>query len=141
MWIIVLKHWKYQLFRSVIHRHNDESDKCHEWRNNTISAILNAMESRQAVKWFVSRIIELDEQLSDIENQLNQRYMEILYAKNILAISGIGENILSVILAEIGDISRFDNVKEIQKLNGLGLVACSSGKHTGETKISPRGRK
>ena len=24
---------------------------------------------RQAVKWFVSRIIELDEQLSDIENQ------------------------------------------------------------------------
>ena len=45
------------------------------------------------------------------------------YAKNILAISGIGENILSGILAEMGDISRFDNVKEIQKLSGLGLVA------------------
>ena len=43
------------------------------------------------------------------------------YAKNILAISGIGENILSGILAEMGDISRFDNVKEIQKLSGLGL--------------------
>ena len=63
------------------------------------------------------------------------------YAKNILAISGIGENILSGILAEMGDISRFDNVKEIQKLSGLGLVACRSGKHTGETKISHRGRK
>ena len=96
---------------------------------------------RQAVKWFVSRIIELDEQLSDIENQLNQRCNEIPYAKNILAISGIGENILSGILAEMGDISRFDNVKEIQKLSGLGLVACRSGKHTGETKISHRGRK
>lgn len=96
---------------------------------------------RQAVKWFVSRIIELDEQLSDIENQLNQRCNEIPYAKNILAISGIGENILSGILAENGDISRFDNVKKIQKLSGLGLVACSSGKHTGETKISHRGRK
>ena len=67
--------------------------------------------------------------------------MEIPHAKNILAISGIGENILSGILAEMGDISRFDNVKEIQKLSGLGLVACSSGKHTGETKISHRGRK
>ena len=32
-------------------------------------------------------------------------------------------------------------VKEIQKLSGLGLVACSSGKHKGETKISHRGRK
>ena len=67
--------------------------------------------------------------------------MEIPYAENILAISGIGGNILSGILAEMGDISRFDDVKEIQKLSGLGLVACSSGKHTGETKISHRGRK
>ena len=39
------------------------------------------------------------------------------------------------------DISRFDDVKEIQKLSGLGLVACSSGKHKGETRISHRGRK
>ena len=97
--------------------------------------------SKQAVKWFVNRILELDEQLSDIENQLNQKCMEIPHAENILAISGIGENTLSRILAEMGDISRFDDVKEIQKLSGLGLVACSSGKHKGETKISHRGRK
>ena len=41
----------------------------------------------------------------------------------------------------MGDIERFDDVKEIQKLSGLNLVACSSGKHKGETKISHRGRK
>lgn len=41
----------------------------------------------------------------------------------------------------MGDISRFDNVKEIQKLSGLSLVACSSGKHKGQTKISHRERK
>ena len=35
----------------------------------------------------------------------------------------------------------FEDVKEIQKLSGLSLVACSSGKHKGETKISHRGRK
>ncbi len=48
---------------------------------------------------------------------------------------------MSGILAELGDISRFDDVKEIQKLSGLGLVACSSGKHEGKVKISHRGRK
>ena len=32
-------------------------------------------------------------------------------------------------------------MKEIQKLSGLGLVSCSSGKHKGETRISHRGRK
>lgn len=40
----------------------------------------------------------------------------------------------------MGDISRFDDAKEIQ-ISGLGLVACSSGKYKGETKISHRGRK
>lgn len=100
-----------------------------------------AQAGKTAVKWFVERIIELDGQLSDIENQLNQKCLQIPHAENILEISGIGENILSGILAEMGDISRFDDVKEIQKLSGLGLVACSSGKHKGETKISHRGRK
>lgn len=62
-------------------------------------------------------------------------------AAGIFTIQGVGENILSGIVAEMGDISRFDDVKEIQKLSGMGLVACSSGKHKGQTKISNRGRK
>ena len=94
-----------------------------------------------AVQWFVKKIMELDEELAVIENLINQKCQEIPHAGNILEISGIGENTLSGILAEMGDISRFDDVKEIQKLSGLGLVACSSGKHKGETKISHRGRK
>ncbi len=96
---------------------------------------------RTAVKWFVGQIQALDEELALIEEQINQKCQEIPHAGNILEISGIGENTLSGILAEMGDISRFDDVKEIQKLSGLGLVACSSGKHKGETKISHRGRK
>ncbi|MDD3063760.1 MAG: IS110 family transposase [Massilibacteroides sp.] len=100
-----------------------------------------AEASKTAVKWFVERIMELDEQLSEIQNRINEKCQGIPHAENALEISGIGENILSGILAEMGDISRFDDVKEIQKLSGLGLVACSSGKHKGETKISHRGRK
>lgn len=51
------------------------------------------------------------------------------------------KNTFSGILAEMGDISIFDDVKEIQKLSGWNLVACSLGKHNGQTKISHRGRK
>lgn len=96
---------------------------------------------RQSVQWFVNRIMELDEQLEVIGQQLNDKCKEIPYAAKALDILGLGENTLAGILAEMGDISRFDDVKEIQKLSGLGLVACSSGKHKGETKISHRGRK
>ena len=96
---------------------------------------------KAAVKWFAEGIVELDHQLKEIESILRQRCREIPYAENILEIAGVGETILSGIIAEMGDIDRFDDVKEIQKLSGLGLVACSSGKHKGETKISHRGRK
>lgn len=97
--------------------------------------------AKTAVKWFVGKIMELDAELANVEKQLNQKCLEIPHTGNVLEISGIGENTLSGILAEMGDISRFDDVKEIQKLSGLGLVACSSGKHKGETRISHRGRK
>ena len=96
---------------------------------------------REAVNWFAEQILQLDEQLVEIESVLHRKCREIPYAENILAIQGVGENILSGIVAEMGDISRFDDVKEIQKLSGMGLVACSSGKHKEQTKISQRGRK
>lgn len=76
-------------------------------------------------------------QHAEIESALHEKCREIPYAENILAINGVGENILAGILAEMGDISRFDDVKEIQKLSGMGLVVCSSGKHKGQTKTAP----
>lgn len=48
---------------------------------------------------------------------------------------------MSGFLAEVGDISRFNTPKELQKLAGLALVENSSGKHKSETTISRRGRK
>ena len=96
---------------------------------------------RRAVQWFVKEMLALETELKAVEDELHSRCLKIPHAENLLEINGIGENTLSGILAEIGDISRFDDVKEIQKLSGLGLVECSSGKHKGETKISHRGRK
>ena len=96
---------------------------------------------KEVVRWFVEKTMELDEELAGTENRLNEKCKEIPHAENILEISGIGERILSGILAEIGDISRFDDAKELQKLSGLGLVLCSFEKHKGDTRISHRGRK
>ena len=96
---------------------------------------------RKAVRLFVEQISFLSEKMKEVEEELHRKCLEIPHAENILEINGIGENTLSGIIAEMGDVSRFDDVKEIQKLSGLGLVACSSGKHKGETRISHRGRK
>lgn len=94
-----------------------------------------------AVRWFAEKIMELDEEIAEVETRLNEKCNEILHAENVLEIPGIGGKTLFGSLAEMGDISRFDDVKELQKLSGVGLVSCSSGKHKGETRISHRGRK
>ena len=117
------------------------AEKIFEYANESVGLKDGVSVSKEAVKWYVKKIKELDEQLQAVEDQMHQKCLQIPNAGNILEISGIGENILSGILAEMGDISRFDDVKEIQKLSGLGLVASSSGKHKGKTKISYRGRK
>ena len=85
--------------------------------------------------------MELGEELAEIENRLKEKCREIPHAENVLEIQEIVGKILYGILAEIGDLSRLDDAKQLQKLGGLGLMSCSSRKHKGETMISHRGRR
>ena len=78
-----------------------------------------------------------EELLRNIEEKLK----EIPYTDNLLAIKGIGMVTVSVFIAEVGDIGRFDNPKQLQKLAGYAIVSNESGKHNGESRISYRGRK
>lgn len=73
--------------------------------------------------------MELNDELANMQKQIEEKCQQIPQLDRILEISGIGENMLSGILEGLGDISRFDDVKEIQKQSGLGLVACNSGKY------------
>ena len=97
--------------------------------------------AKLSVRIYAEEVMTLDRRLAEAEQMLEEQCRKIPHAENVLKINGIGETILCGIISEMGDIERFDDVKEIQKLSGLGLVACSSGKHKGETRISHRGRK
>ena len=59
----------------------------------------------------------------------------------ILKIKGVGLVTAAGFMAEVGDMSRFEHPRQIQKLAGLNLKETSSGKHKGKTSISKRGRK
>ena len=79
----------------------------------------------------------LEEPLQSIEEKLK----EIPYVEKLMEIQGIGLVTVSSFIAEVGDIGRFDNPKQLQKLAGYAIVANDSGKHNGESRISYRGRK
>ena len=91
--------------------------------------------------------MEIQDLIEDYELQTKrlERIKELCqknkYANKLLEIKGIGITTVAGFIAEVGDITRFDNTKELLKLAGLELVADSSGKHNGKTKINKRGRK
>jgi transposase len=109
--------------------------------SGSVGLVHGTQGGRKAVRWSAAELERLNGEIADTEEMLHTRCREIPCASNVLEIRGIGENILCGILSEMGDISRFDDAKEIQKMSGLSLVSSSSGKHKGDTKISRRGRK
>ena len=100
-------------------------------------AVSARMEIRMLLEDYGSRNIRLQEVMVLIEELVKK----IPMAEKLLEIKGVGIRTVSGFLAEVGDISRFNNPKELQKLVGLALVENSSGRHKGETTISRRGRK
>ena len=79
--------------------------------------------------------------LEELLQKLEGKLKEIPYIDKLLEIKGIGMVTVSGFIAEVGDIRRFDNPKQLQKLAGYAIVANDSGKHNGESRISYRGRK
>jgi len=77
--------------------------------------------------------------------QLEQLMLELLQqvpnAEKMLDIKGVGLITAATFVGEVGDIRRFQDPRQIQKLAGFNLVENSSGKHKGKTRISRRGRR
>lgn len=72
---------------------------------------------------------------------IEKKLTQIPYIDKLLEIKGIGMVKVCGFIAEVGDIRRFVNPKQLQKLAGYAIVSNNSGKHKGESHISCRGRK
>lgn len=74
-------------------------------------------------------------------NLVEQLAQQIPGLEEMLKIKGVGLVTAAGFAAEIGDASRFEHPRQIQKLAGLSLKENSSGKHKGKSSISKRGRR
>ena len=80
------------------------------------------------------------EQLDQLMVEVEQLVSQIPGAPQMLSIPGVGLVTVAGFLAEVGDLTRYDNPRQIQKLAGLNLKENSSGEHKGQTTITKRGR-
>lgn len=81
------------------------------------------------------------QQYERIMNLVEQLVKQIPGVKEMVKIKGVALVTAAGFIAEVGNISRFEHPKQIQKLAGLSLKENSSGKHKGKTTISKRGRR
>lgn len=99
------------------------------------------VEARMEIRDLLEDHEQNEKRLKQINDLIENLALKIKNVEKLLEIKGIGIITIAGFIAEVGDIMRFDNAKELQKLAGLELVADSSGKHNGMTRISKRGRK
>lgn len=97
--------------------------------------------ARMELQIYMKDYAVYNERREELLEKIQEKLSEIPYIDKLLEIKGIGLITVSGFIAEVGDISRFDNPKQLQKLAGYAIVDCSSGKHQGESHISYRGRK
>jgi transposase len=73
----------------------------------------NTVESHLAV------IDELDKQIEKLDKQIERRVLKSPATQLLLTIPGVGQTTAAVIVAELGEIDRFDTHKEVVSYVGL----------------------
>ncbi len=108
---------------------------------NSIGMKEGLTEARMEIRDLIEDYEIHTKRLERVNDLIKELCEQVRYADKLLEIKGIGITTVAGFIAEVGDIMRFDDAKELQKLAGMELVADSSGKHNGKTRISKRGRK
>lgn len=97
--------------------------------------------ARLEIREYLKDLEEKNKRLEEVMDFIEELCKEIPYVENLLEIKGVGIKTVSGFVAEVGEIGRFTDPKQIQKYAGLALKENSSGQHKGQTTLSKRGRK
>lgn len=131
-----------QKWKTLMKRH------CGERKARALIALaersVGSRQAAQAYKLHLKQLLaEYDlacAQLQDVEHEIVSVLERIPFAKSMLAVKGISAISLAGILGEAGDLSGFVHGNALLRHAGLNLAEASSGKWTGQMKISKRGR-
>jgi transposase len=118
-----------------------QAKKLYEAAEHSIGHASSPSVARMEIKAILEDIETHENRLRELDDLMEQTLRKIPNVDKLFEIRGIGLKTISGFIAEIGDVSRFEDPKAIQKLAGLAIVDDQSGKHNGKTTISYRGRK
>jgi len=94
---------------------------------------------RTIIEVHLSAIDVYDEEIAALEEQVERHVLESAAAQRLLSIPGVGQFTAAVVVAEIGEIDRFDSDKELVSYAGPDPVVYQSGEKEIPGSISKEG--
>ena len=130
--------------QSLIHRHNLILPKgaltdAAWWDTQTLST-LEQIQIRQEL----AMLAEMDKHKAEVDAELGRQCLGQRWGRlavRLLQLPGFGVILSMIVLAAIGDITRFENSKKLVGYSGLGAGVHDSGKEHIEKRITKSGRK
>lgn len=112
-----------------------------EAAENSIGLKVGLSMARQEIRYLLDQYRMLEERLIALEAQLEELVLHLPGADQMLAIKGVSVITVAGFYAEVGDLSNYQDPRQIIKLAGLNLKMNQSGLFKGQTTITKRGRK
>ena len=96
--------------------------------------------TKKEIKRLYDKFQELLREIKEYEEELIELASRIDYVEKAVEISGVGYISMIGIIAETGDLKKYEHAKQVLKMSGLSLKENSSGQKKGKKHISKRGR-
>lgn len=130
--------------QSLLHKHNlllSENGLLDEawWQRQSISRL-----ERIQIEQELSLLQEVEKRKASVDQELELQSTGSTWGKQalqLMQLPGVGYIVAMTVLAAIGDISRFENAKQLVGYAGIGAGVHDSGKTHKEKKITKKGRR
>ena len=107
---------------------------------NSIGITVGIEAARIGLNGMLDQMDIIDASIDKYDAEMERIMSELNISAYLTSVPGVGNVTAAAFIAETGDLSRFEDWKQVRKMAGLNLVEQSSGMHKGKTNISKRGR-
>ena len=118
----------------------ERASQLHEAAKQSVGVKEGSDVTLRNIHDILKQIDLLQSLIDDCESTISVELKHIPYSRSILRIKGVGVITTAGLIGEIADFDQFRTIAEVEKYAGLNLFEISSGKHTGQKRISKRGR-
>ncbi len=106
----------------------------------SIGIELEKESMRLELNYLLERYDQLEQEIDRVRRKIYTGLNGVAGYKNLQTIPGVGPYLAAILWAEVGDIRRYENGRQLVKLAGLDIARHQSGAYCSQGKISKRGR-